>query len=224
MAPPTLTQLLDPNYDITGLSKSADATTYLFKILQQLVISNNTITTVYESRIAELENTVKDQSQVISDLESRLVKTEQYSSRRTAIITNLPEKNNENLEKEFTQMINDSKILLQKFDIKDISHIHRNRRKVNSSKPTSITVVFTRSIDKDRLFQKDAKTTLSTKFKIKLHHHMCGSLIAEQKKMEAVNNVDWVSYMGHTSNFSVKMKEGAYFKKVQHTTDLLSRL
>ena len=53
---------------------------------------------------------------------------------------------------------------------------------------------------------------------------MCGALIAEQKKMEAIDGVEWVSYMGHSSNFSVKMTDERFYKKVENTTDLLSKL
>lgn len=174
--------------------------------------------------IKELESTVTIQQKKIEDLETRLLKTEQYSSRSTAIVTGLKEEANEDLEEVVTSQLKDSGALPANFTARDIAHVHRNRKKPNSDKPRSITLVFARSSDKDRVFQKSAKDNLYKKHGVKIHHHMCQALIEEQKKMEELEEVDWVSYFGHSAGFRVKLKNGDYLKKISHAADLMKQL
>ena len=221
---PTLETFLDPNFDTATLAKSKDAMVHMFKLLQQLIIQNKAAVVTQGKKIEELETTVVKHEERIAALEERLVRSEQYSSRGTAIITGLKETTGENLEEEVAKIVNEVGVLPGSFTAKDISHVHRNKRKADSDKPRSITLVFARSIDKDRLFRKSVKDKLFEKNKIKLHHHMCYALIQEQRKMEEVAGVKWVNYMGHSSGFSVKMEDGAYFKRMSHTADLQKML
>lgn len=215
-----IAQFRDPSYDVSTLAKSPDSTAFLFKILQQISQDIES----REIRMQALEEKVETQQEEIRNLEERLLRTEQYSSRSTAIITGLKEEKDEDLVDSVAKMFLQVGGLPRPFTSSNIANIHRNRKKEGSNKPRSITMVFTRSIDKDRLFNKVVKTKLKERFGVNMHHHMCSGLIAEQKKLEDHDRVDWVSYLGHSSNFSVKLKDGTFFKRISYLADLEKRL
>ena len=221
---PTLDSMKDmKETELTKLANSKDSMVHLFSLIQQLIISNKAIAN-QQQKIQELETTISDQQSSITDLQERLLKSEQYSSRSTAIITGLEEKTGEDLEKIVTKIFVETGEVPPSFSSRDIAHVHRNRKKPDSTKPRSITIVFSRSMDKDRLFQKKVKDKLFSTHKIKLHHHMGQAMIAEQKKMEEMPSVEWVSYFGHAAGFRVKLTSGEYLKKVTTAADLAKKM
>ena len=92
------------------------------------------------------------------------------------------------------------------------THFHQNRPKPASKRPT-ITVVFSRSCEKDLIIAKEYRGKLKS-LGINAHHHMDPTVIAEFRKLSDRPDVQWVQYLGQTGNFGVKIEDDRYITKV----------
>jgi len=192
--------------------------------LEQEIVSMNDKLESAMSRIDQLEEASLKQSDHINNLHERLAFAEQYSRRNTAIVTKVPYLKGENLEVKICKLINDTKILPFVFTRRDISHVHRNK----FNQYASITLVFARGIDKDRIFSKKSvfKST-HTETGINIHHAMSKTVQVEKEYLEAVEGVKYVEYRGIRANFVVKMLpeyDDAFFKKIRGEADLRTAL
>ena len=223
----------DPASDLTVLENSNLA---ILKLLQ-IVINNqdsDRVTAISEKvdqisekvsdneeRILELEEDLSVKEKHINELNERLIKSEQYSRRNTAIVTGVPYQKNENLEAKICDVINSTNILHHEFQTGDIAHVHRNKWGTYSS----ITLQFVRGIDKDRLFSAKPKFRLAhLKPKINIHHAMCDQLIEEKKEIETVQGVKWVDFRGHAKMFVVKMDDENFFRGIRGCSDLINAI
>ena len=117
-----------------------------------------------------MEKKLGEQDKVLADFERRLFKSEQYSSRSTAILTGLPTSPNEDSSRTVCSVLN-SVEPSRNFTLLDLAHCHWNKQKSDSSRPPTVTVVFNRSYNKDMFMRKASKDKLKMKM-INLHHHM----------------------------------------------------
>ena len=169
-----------------------------------------------------MEKKLGEQDKVLADFEHRLFKSEQYSSKSTAILTGLPTSPNEDISRTVCSVLN-SVEPSRNFTPLDLAHCHRNKQKSDSSRPPTVTVVFIRSYDKDMFMRKASKDKLKMK-KINLHHHMGPTVLAEFKRLSERHDVQWVQYRGHVGNFAVKLKNDGFITQVLNCKDLDNKL
>ena len=213
-------QLLQGTADISKLISSENVMGVIVTILGQLLKSDRENNKMKE-RIAELERRNEEQDRKIVDFELRLFKMEHYSSRSTAIMTSVPANDNENTAEIVCKAINDvdKDIALSPCDL---SHCHRNWTSCTNWPPT-ITVVFNRSYDKDLVMRKSTRDKLKAR-RYNIHHHMGNTVLSEFRRLSDRTDVKWVQYLGHRSNFSVKMNNDDYIRHVLNSDDLDSKL
>ena len=157
----------------------------------------------------------------IVDFELRLFKMEQYSSRSTVIITGVPANDNENTAEIVCKTLNDADKDIA-ISPCDLSHCHRNWTN-RTNRPPTITVVFNRSYDKDLVMRKSTRDKLKAR-RYNIHHHMGNTVLSEFRRLSDRTDVNWVQYLGHRSNFSVKMNNDDYIRHVLNSDDLDTKL
>ena len=214
-------QLMDGTADVDKLSTSENAMALVITMLGQLIQSNKE-NSVLKERVVKLENKVAEQDKILTDFERRLFKSEQYSSRSTAILTGLPTTPSEDVSRKVCDVLN-SVEPNRNFTPMDLAHCHRNKQKPESSRPPTITVVFNRSYDKDRIMRKAAKDLLKTK-RMNIHHHMGQTVLAEYWRLTERPDVQWVQYRGHIGNFAVKLINDSFITQALNCRDLESKL
>ena len=209
-------QLLQGTADISKLSSSENVMGVIVTILGQLLKSDRENNKMKE-RIAELEKRNEEQYRKIADFELRLFKMEQYSFRSTAIMTSVPANDNENTAEIVCKAINDvdKDIVLSPCDL---SHCHCNWTSRTNRSPT-ITLVFNRSYNKDLVMRKSTRDKLKAR-RYNIHHHMGNTVLSEFRRLSDRTDVKWVQYLGHRSNFSVKMNNDDYIRHVLNSDDL----
>ena len=173
-------------------------------------------------KIEDLEKKLGEQDKVLVDFECRLFKSEQYSSRSTAILTGLPTSPNEDISRTVCSEPN-SVEPSRNFTPLDLAHCHRNKQKPDSCRPPTVTVVFDWSYDKDMFMRKTLKDKLKMK-KINLHHHMGPTVLAEFKRLSERHDAHWVQYREHVGNFAVKLKSDGFITQVLNCKDLDNKL
>ena len=213
-------QLLQGTADIGKLRSSEIVMGFIVTILGQLLKidrENNKL----KERIAVLEKKNEEQDRKIADFELRLFKMKQYSSRSTAIMTGVPANDNENTAEIVCKNLNDVDKDIT-FSPCDLSHCHRNWTN-RTNRPPTITVVFNRSYDKDLVMRKSTRDKLKAR-RFNIHHHMGNTVLSEFRRLSDRTDVKWVQYLGHRSNFSVKMNNDDYIRNVLNSDDLDSKL
>ena len=214
-------QLMNGTADVNKLSTSENAMALVITMLGKLIQSDKE-NGVLKQKVNELEKKIDEQDKLLEDLERRLFKTEQYSSRSTAILTGLPTSPSENTIGKVCSVLN-SVDPNRNFTPLDFSHCHRNRQKNNSNRPPTITVVFNRSWDKDKFMRKEARDLLKTK-RMNLYHHMGPTVLAEFRRLSERSDVQWVQYRGYLGNFGIKMNNDSFITNVLNSKDLDSKL
>ena len=213
-------QLLQGTADISKLSSSENVMGVIVTILGQLLKSDRENNKLKE-RISELEKKNEEQDRKIVDFELRLFKMEQYSSRSTVIITGVPANDNENTAEIVCKTLNDADKDIA-ISPCDLSHCHRNWTN-RTNRPPTITVVFNRSYDKDLVMRKSTRDKLKAR-RYNIHHHMGNTVLSEFRRLSDRTDVNWVQYLGHRSNFSVKMNNDDYIRHVLNSDDLDTKL
>ena len=211
-------QLLQGTADISKLS-SENVMGVIVTILSQLLKSDRENNKLKE-RISELEKKNEEQDRKIVDFELRLFKMEQYSSRSTVIITGVPANDNENTAEIVCKTLNDADKDIA-ISPCDLSHCHRNWTN-RTNRPPTITVIFNRSYDKDLVMRKSTRDKL--KARGTTYTTTWGTLLSEFRRLSDRTHVNWVQYLGHRSNFSVKMNNDDYIRHVLNSDDLDTKL
>ena len=214
-------QLMDGTADVDKLSTSDNAMALVITMLGKLIQSNKE-NSMLKERVVKLENKVAEQDKILTDFERRLFKSEQYSSRSTAILTGLATTPSEDVSRKVCDVLNAVEPN-RNFTPMDLAHCRRNKQKPESSRPPTITVVFSRSYDKDRIMRKAAKDLLKTK-RMNIHHHMGQTVLAEYRRLTERPDVQWVQYRGYIDNFAVKLNNDSFITQVLNCRDLESKL
>ena len=214
--------VLKPSFCIVVSSENVMGV--IVTILGQLLKSDRENNKLKE-QISELEKKNEEQDRKIVDFELRLLlycsKMEQYSSRSTVIITGVPANDNENTAEIVCKILNDADKDIA-ISPCDLSHCHRNWTN-RTNRPPTITVVFNRSYDKDLVMRKSTRDKLKAR-RYNIHHHMGNTVLSEFRRLSDRTDVNWVQYLGHRSNFSVKMNNDDYIRHVLNSDDLDTKL
>ena len=214
-------ELMNGTADVDKLSSSDNAMALVITLLGKLIKSDKEKGALIQ-KVEDLEKKLGEQDKVLADFERRLFKSEQYSSRSTAILTGLPTSPNEDISRTVCSVLN-SVEPSRNFTPLDLAHCHRNKQKSDSIRPPTVTVVFNRSYDKDMFMRKASKDKLKMK-KINLHHHMGPTVLSEFKRLSERHDVHWVQYRGHVGNFAVKLKNDGFITQVLNCKDLDNKL
>jgi len=223
--------------DLDAMSRSENCNKYMMQMLHcVLVKSEATVRRLMEAEqmIGQLKSENEQNQRETSALRERVEQLEGYSRRSTMIMTGLPYNEDENLEKEVCEIINEAKVYKDfEIDQSYVSNVHRNGRfDPNKEKPPSVTVVFVRSMDKDRLFRGKGKFKANLngegkrfgKFgKVNIHHAMSEGTRQQKRRLEAFDEVEWVDYRGVTQGFAVKMVNEQFHRGIQGVNDFMSK-
>ena len=199
-------QLLQGTTDISKLSSSENVMGVIVTILGQL-LKNDRENNKLKERISELEKKNEEQDRKIS--------------RSTVIITGVPANDNENTAEIVCKTLNDADKDIA-INPCDLSHCHRNWTN-RTNRPPTITVVFNRSYDKDLVMRKSTRDKLKAR-RYNIHHYMGNTVLSEFRRLSDRTEVNWVQYLGHRSNFSVKMNNDDFIRHVLNSDDLQSCL
>ena len=82
-------ELMNGTADVDKLSSSDNAMALVITLLGKLIKSDKEKGALIQ-KVEDLEKKLGEQDKVLADFERRLFKSEQYSSRATAILTGLP--------------------------------------------------------------------------------------------------------------------------------------
>ena len=213
----TIDELMEGTADLIKLSNSENALPVIMKILARLLKSDKE-NGLLRRRLEKLEVKNECNERKLEDLEDRLFKDEQYSSRATVILTGVEVTPDEDVSSKVCSVLNKAGPQM-KFNSRDFTHCHQNRPKPASRRPPTITVVFSRSCEKDLIMAKEYRGKLKS-LGINAHHHMGPTVIAEFRKLSDRPDVQCVQYLGHAGNFGVKMEDDSYVTKVLNCKDL----
>jgi len=214
-------ELMTGDGDIKTMSKDPNATCVIMTILAELLKSDRENTGL-RSRVEELEKKVDEQQEEINGFEEKMFRLEQYSSRSTAILTGIDKTAGEDVSVKVCTVLNEADPGSNITPL-DLSNCHRNSSKADDEKPPTITVVFNRSQVKDQLMKKEISDILKKKG-MRLLHHMGPTVRNTFNKLYELDDVKWVYYLGHSSNFSVKMHDENYYIKVKSVKHLLEKI
>ena len=91
--------------DVNKLSSSDNAMALVIILLGKLIKSDKEKGALIQ-KVEDLEEKLGEQDKVLADFERRLFKSEQYSSRSTAILTGLPTSLNEDISRTVCSVLN----------------------------------------------------------------------------------------------------------------------
>ena len=97
-------ELMNGTADVNKLSSSDNAMALVITLLGKLMKSDKEKGALIQ-KVEDLEKS-GEQDKVLADFERRLFKTEQYSSRSTAILTGLPTSPNEDISRMVCSVLN----------------------------------------------------------------------------------------------------------------------
>ena len=170
-----------------------------------------------EGQIVSLKSKCADLEERNARLEDRVLATEAYSGRATAILTGMPEKDNEVTAGVVTDTI---RTILPSFTQGDISVAHRNRQS-NTGKPRSITVVFKSIAHKD--FVSNFKNIGPLRERgVGVYHYAPPAVRDRKSQIEEQDCVDKCYYDGPNKMFSVKLTSGKFVRHILSVGQLLS--
>ena len=174
----TINELMEGTADLIKLSYSENALPVIMTILARLLKSDRENGLLRRLEKQEVKNECNERK--LEDLEDRLFKAEQYSSRATVILTGVEVMPDEDVSSKVCSMLNKAGPQM-KFNSRDFTHCHQNCPKPASKRPT-VTVVFNKSCEKDLIMAKEYRGKLNL-LNISAHHHMGPTVIAEFRKL-----------------------------------------
>ena len=113
--------------DLIKLSNSENALSVIMTILARLLMSDKE-NGLLRRRLEELEVKNECNERKLEDLEDRLFKAEQYSSRATVILTGVEVTPDEDVSSKVCSVLNKAGPQM-KFNSRDFTHCHQNRQK-----------------------------------------------------------------------------------------------
>lgn len=152
-----------------------------------------------------------------SPVEERLLKSEAYSGRATSILTGVPECPEEDTVAVVTEVIRE---VLPDFTSDRISTAHRNRQR-DTSKPRSITVVFSKIKDKD-CFSDFRRQAPLRKRKVGAYHYTPPAVLRRKRELEGCPGVARVYFDGPTKMFSVKGHDGVVRRNITTVAEAMA--
>ena len=206
------------------LATSPDALILLFSTLHSVVNELRAENKTLKETVNKLTNSLTDLSEQppspdpekVASLEDRLLKSEAYSGRATAILTGIPETQGEDV---VNVVVDTIKEVIPDFSSTRLSTVHRNKKKNNNSKPRTITVVFSKIRDKDTFSDFRNQGPLRAK-KVGAYHYAPPAILARKRELENCENVETVYFDGAVKMFSVKFKDGTIKRRITSAKEL----
>eukprot|EP00116_Pleurobrachia_bachei_P008871 sb/3469133/ len=206
------------------LANSPDALFHLFSALHSVVNELRFENETLKDTVSKLTNSIATLSvqppspdpQKVATLEDRLLKSEAYSGRATAILTGIPETQGEDV---VSVVVDTIKEVIPDFSSTRLSTVHRNKKKNNSNKPRSITVVFSKIRDKDNFSDFRNQGPLREK-KVGAYHYAPPAILARKRELEDCENVKTVYFDGPVKMFSVKFQDGTIKRRITSAKEL----
>ena len=162
----------------------------------------------------------------VSELEDRQMVLEQYSRKSVAIVTGLPQQQEEStsqLQRQVLELLNAVKTpSTAALTMKDFSAIHRNGKGKNG-RPPSVTVKFLGLHEKELFFVKSVKSLIKAR-NANIHHCLCPAMIDNQRRIEQHSRVDFVFYSGPFKHFVAKLDCGDFVSYCRNYNDFLTKI
>ena len=207
------------------LAKSPDALTLLFTTLHSVVNELRAENKTLKETVTKLTNSITSLNEKppspdpekVATLEDRLLKSEAYSGRATAILTGVTENKGEDL---VNVVVDTIKEVIPDFSSTRLSTVHRNKKKNNNNKPRTITVVFSKIRDKDTFSDYRNQAPLRKK-KVGAYHYASPAILARKSELEDCENVERVYFDGPVKMFSVKFKDKTIKRRITSAKELI---
>ena len=131
----TIDELMEGTADLIKLSNSENALPVIMTILARLLKSDKENGLLRRRLELEVKNECNERK--LEDLEDRLFKAEQYSSRATVILTGVEVTPDEDVSSKVCSVLNKTGPQMKLYS-RDFTHCHQNRPKPASRRPPTI--------------------------------------------------------------------------------------